>query len=127
MGKASKSFLQSCGAPEVAFQNLVSSIPKATDFSSCFISYSSKNQDFAQRLHADLQNKGVRCWFAPEDMKIGDKIRDRIDQSIRIHDKLLLVLSEHSINSDWVEDEVEAAYEKEKNREEASFIPNSVG
>ena len=47
-------------------------------------------------------------------MKIGDKIRDRIDQSIRLHDKLLLVLSEHSINSEWVEDEVDAAYEQEQ-------------
>ena len=27
----------------------------------------------------DLQAKDVRCWFAPEDMKIGDKIRPRLD------------------------------------------------
>jgi len=35
-----------------------------------FISYSSKDQAFAERLHADLQNKGVRCWFAPHDLPI---------------------------------------------------------
>src|SRR5215207_600034 len=40
------------------------------EFYSCFISYSSKDQDFAERLHVDLQNNGVRCWFAPEDLKI---------------------------------------------------------
>ncbi len=34
-------------------------------YSSCFISYSTKDQEFADRLYADLQNKGVRCWFAP--------------------------------------------------------------
>ena len=56
-------------------------------------------------------------------MKIGDKIRDRIDQSIRIHDKLLLVLSEHSINSEWVEDEVEAAYEQERQRGKTVLFP----
>lgn len=49
-------------------------------------------------------------------MKIGNKIRDRIDQSIRIHDKILLILSEPSINSEWVEDEIEAAYEQERQR-----------
>ena len=96
---------------------------KTFEYYSCFISYSSKDQDFADRLYADLQNKGVRCWFAPEDMKIGDKIRDRIDQSIRIHDKLLLVLSEHSINSEWVEDEVEAAYEQERQRGKTVLFP----
>ncbi|MFZ0610893.1 MAG: toll/interleukin-1 receptor domain-containing protein [Desulfobacterales bacterium] len=96
---------------------------KAFEYYSCFISYSSRNQDFAERLYSDLQNKGVRCWFAPEDMKIGDKIRDRIDQSIRIHDKLLLVLSENSIPSEWVEDEVEAAYEQERQRGKTVLFP----
>ena len=116
-------FLRGCGVPENLIQYMSSLTGKAFDFYSCFISYSSKSQDFAQRLHADLQNKGVRCWFAPEDMKIGDKIRDRIDQSIRLHDKLLLVLSEHSINSDWVEDEVDAAYEQERIRGKTVLFP----
>ena len=37
------------------------------EFYSCFISYSSKDEEFAKRLHADLQSNGVRCWFAPEE------------------------------------------------------------
>jgi hypothetical protein len=83
------------------------------DYYTCFISYSSKDQDFAKRLHTDLQSEGVRCWFAPEDLKIGDKIRHRIDESIRLYDKLLLVLSEYSVASLWVEHEVETALGKE--------------
>ncbi|MGD1103042.1 MAG: TIR domain-containing protein [Terriglobia bacterium] len=42
-----------------------------------------KDDDFAQRLHADLQQKGVCCWFAPEDLKIGDKFRTRIAEALR--------------------------------------------
>jgi len=90
---------------------------------SCFISYSSQDETFAQRLHADLQQKGVRCWFAPEDMKIGDKIRPTIDQSIRVHDKLLIVLSENSLNSEWVESEVEKAFEEERKRKQTVLFP----
>lgn len=122
-GNIPESFLRGCGVPENFIQYMSSLTGKAFDFYSCFISYSSKDQGFAERLHADLQNKGVRCWFAPEDMKIGDKIRDRIDQSIRLHDKLLLVLSESSINSEWVEDEVESAYEQEKKRNKTVLFP----
>jgi uncharacterized protein YjbI with pentapeptide repeats len=81
---------------------------------SCFISYSSADETFARRLHADLQDQGVRCWFAPEDMKIGDRLRLRIDETIRTYDKLLLVLSEHSVASQWVEQEVETALAKER-------------
>ena len=96
---------------------------KPIDYYSCFISYSSKDQDFAERLYADLQTEGVRCWFAPEDMKIGDRIRPRIDESIHIYDKLLLVLSEHSVASKWVEFEVEAAMDKEQSGKPPVLFP----
>ncbi|MDQ1593262.1 MAG: hypothetical protein QOG71_3889 [Pyrinomonadaceae bacterium] len=114
-GKIPEAFLRGCGVPEpfiIQIPALVAAL-EPIQFYSCFISYSSKDQDFAERLYADLQNKGVRCWFAPEDLKIGDKIRDRIDESIRLRDKLLLILSENSIASDWVEHEVESALEEE--------------
>ena len=84
---------------------------------------STKESDFAQRLHADLQVKGVRCWFAPEDLKIGDNFRMRIDESIRVYDKLMVILSANSINSPWVEDEVEAALEKERKQNKPVLFP----
>jgi hypothetical protein len=90
---------------------------------SCFLSYSSRDQEFAERLYADLQNKGVRCWFAPHDMPIGSKILDTIDEAIRLRDKLLLVLSEHAIASDWVEDEVTKAYAEERRRGQTVLFP----
>lgn len=92
-------------------------------YHSLFISYSSKDETLARRLHADLQAKGVRCWFAPEDMKIGDKIRARIDEAIHLQDKLLLLLSEHSLASAWIEDEVEAAMEKERQQQREVLFP----
>ncbi|MEM9452038.1 MAG: toll/interleukin-1 receptor domain-containing protein [Cyanobacteria bacterium P01_E01_bin.6] len=88
-----------------------------------FISYSSKDEDFAKSLYDDLQSNGVRCWYAPEDMKIGDRIRRRIDEVIHLHDKLLLILSEHSVASEWVEDEVETAFEKERKTGETVLFP----
>jgi uncharacterized protein YjbI with pentapeptide repeats len=98
-GKIPEVFLRGCGVPEDFILYMKSLVGKAIEFYSCFISYSSKDDDFAQRLHADLQAQNVRCWFAPENLKIGDKFRMRIDEAIRIHDKLLLVLSENSVKS----------------------------
>ena len=91
-------------------------------FYSCFISYASKDSTFAERLYADLQNKGVRCWFAPEDMKVGDPIRDTIEKQIRLRQKLLIVLSSASLASRWVEDEVEAALEEERTSPERRTV-----
>jgi len=113
-GKIPEAFLRGCGVPEDFIKLIPSLTSQPFQFYSCFISYSSQDDDFARRLHADLQGNKVRVWFAPEDLKIGDRIRDSIDHSIRIHDKLLLILTEKSIQSDWVEKEVETAFEKER-------------
>jgi TIR domain len=64
---------------------------------SCFTSYSTQDQPFADRLYLDLQSRGIRCWFAPHDIQGGRKIYEQIDEAIRVYDKLLLILSESSM------------------------------
>src|SRR5260221_4260 len=79
-------FLRDTGLPDSFIDYIHSLTKKPLDFYSCFISYSSKDGNFVRRLHADLQNNGVRCWFAEKDLKIGEKIRPRIDESIHLSD-----------------------------------------
>jgi hypothetical protein len=122
-GNLPLTFLRGCGLPDTLIEYIPSLLNDPLLFYSCFISYSSKDRTFAERLYADLQNKGVRCWFAPEDLKIGDRIRDRIDESIRLRDKLLLILSENSITSEWVEHEVESALEEERRTGRTILFP----
>jgi hypothetical protein len=76
-----------------------------------------------ERLYADLEVKGVRCWFAPEDLKIGDRFRQRIDDAIRLHDKLLIVLSQNSVRSAWVREEVESCLEREQRENRTVLFP----
>ena len=117
------SFLRGCGLPDILIEYLPSLSEDAIKFYSCFISYSAKDQMFAERVYADLQNKGVRCWFAPRDLPIGAKTWDAIDQAIRLRDKLLLILSKSSIASEWVEDEVNKAYAEERSRKQIVLFP----
>jgi hypothetical protein len=116
-------FLRGVGLPDLFIDYLPSLLNQPIQHYSCFISYSFKDQEFADRLYADLQNKGVRCWFAPHDLRIGKKILDAVDAAIRLRDRVLLILSEHSINSDWVEDEVTAGFEEERKRGEEVLFP----
>jgi uncharacterized protein YjbI with pentapeptide repeats len=127
-GEISEKFLRGVGLPNyfIDYFPSLGKIGKVIKFYSCFISYSSKDQEFVERLHADLQNKGVRCWFAPKDLKIGDVFRDKIDESIRLHDKLLLIISENSIASGWVRDEVEAALERERREKRTTLFPVQI-
>ena len=96
---------------------------RGMQFYSCFISYSSKDEEFARKLQEDLEKNGVRCWFAPEDMKIGDVISLTIENQIRLRDRLLVILSANSIKSEWVGDEVEAALEEESKNNRLVLFP----
>jgi hypothetical protein len=125
-GNIPESFLRGAGVPEIFIEYMRSLVGKPIEYYTCFISYSSKDQEFAERLYADLQAKNVRCWYAPEDLKIGDKFRVRIDESIRLYDKLLLILSKHSVKSPWVETEVETAFSKEHKTGKLVLFPVKI-
>jgi len=122
-GEIPEEFLRGCGVPEQFITFARSLVGQAIQFYSCFISYSSYDQAFAERLHADLVAKGLRCWFAPEDLKIGDRFQERIEESIRLFDKVMIVLSEASVQSAWVEREVNAAWEREKREKRTVLFP----
>jgi hypothetical protein len=53
----------------------------------------------------------------------GPRFRVGIDEAIRVHDKLLLVLSKNSVASDWVEKEVETAMEQERRQKRTVLFP----
>jgi uncharacterized protein YjbI with pentapeptide repeats len=122
-GNIPEVFLRGAGVPDDMITYSKSLVGQPFQYHSCFISYSSRDEALAQRLHADLQDKGVRCWFAPEDLKIGDEFRSRIDESIQVYDRLLLILSEHSVQSRWVQNEVETAFDKEGKENRIVLFP----
>ena len=76
-GRIPEIFMRGIGTPDIFIEYMHSLVGKPIEYYSCFISYSSKDQDFAQRLYNDLQGNNVRCWFDREDLKIGDKFRVR--------------------------------------------------
>jgi hypothetical protein len=124
-GKIPEIFLHGAGVPEpfiVQMKALVGSM-EPIQFYSCFISYSFDDQHFADRLHADLQVNNVRCWFAGHDMKGGKKIHEQIDEAIRLHDKVLLILSEASMASEWVKTEIAKARRREVKERKRILFP----
>ena len=122
-GSLPLAFLRGVGMPDSLIDYLPALLNQPIQYFSCFISYSSDDEDFAQRIHADLQSKGLRCWFAREDIKAGKKLDHQIDEAIRRHDKLLLILSKHSMNSRWVAVEIRRAGKKETKQNRQMLFP----
>jgi hypothetical protein len=111
-GKIPDVFLRGAGVSD-EFIAVIRAMGGAIQFYSCFISYSSKDQLFAERIYEGLQARGVRCWFAPHEMQGGRKLHEQIDDAIRVHERLLLILSPDSINSEWVKTEIAKARRRE--------------
>ena len=125
-GKIPESFLRGAGVPETFIRYIDSLTGAAFEFFSCFISYSTKDQAFAERLHADLQAKGVRCWFAPHSIQGGRKIHEQIEEAIKAYDKLLLILSDASMSSEWVSTEISKARKREGRENRRMLFPISL-
>jgi hypothetical protein len=122
-GKIPEAFLRYAGVPESLITYMKSSVVKPIEYYSCFISYSTQDQKFADLLRSQLQSNGARVWLATENLKIGDKFRNKVDEAIRLYDKLLLVLSQDSVKSPWVEADLEAAFEKERKQRRTVLFP----
>jgi hypothetical protein len=122
-GNIPEQFLRGAGVPEHFISYAGHLNAKAFKYHGCFISFAGNDRNFVDKISDDLQREGIRCWMAPEEMKMGDAIRQEVDQLIRIQDKLLVVLSKFSIESAWIQKELQAALTEEKNQNRAVLFP----
>jgi uncharacterized protein YjbI with pentapeptide repeats len=86
---------------------------QALQISNLFISYSHKDSEFVDKMEAKLDQMGVRNWRDIHDLKAGP-MEKQINRAIRQNPTVLLVLSENSLESDWVQHEVRVARELSK-------------
>lgn len=122
-GNIPEAFLRGAGVTEHFISYAGHLNAKAFEYNGCFISFAGNDRNFADKISDDLQREGIRCWFAPEEMKMGDALRQEVDQLIRIQDKLLVVLSKFSIESAWIQKELKAALAEERNQNRPVLFP----
>ncbi len=107
-------FLRGCGLREEEIAHFRGQVGKPIRFYTCFISYSTADEEFATRLHNDFQAAGIRCWKWDKDAVTGKSMWGEIDNAIRRFDKLVLIASQSSMKSPLVMDEIERAIQKER-------------
>ena len=125
-GKIPEIFLRGCGVPEDFIELTRGIFRTAIEFYSCFISHSSQDQEFSDLLHGRMRDNNLRVWYALEDLKGGKKTHEQLDRAIKLHDKLILVLSEDSIESGWVQREIRTAVKRERRENRRVLFPISL-
>ena len=74
-----------------------------------FISYSTKDKDFADKVCHELESKGCKCWIAPRNIESGMSFADQIQNAIRFSRSLVLIFSQNSKRSKFVQNEISTA------------------
>ncbi len=87
-----------------------------------FISYSHENADFVNMLEPQLDKKRIRYWRDIHHATSGP-LEDIVDRAMRVNSIVLLILSEHSVESDWVQWEVKKARKLAKERKAHVLCP----
>jgi uncharacterized protein YjbI with pentapeptide repeats len=115
-------FLEGCGYSKNSIAHLQGFIATG-HYYSCFISFSSADLEFASELQRALTYHGVRSWFAPENLPIGERILPSIEEAISNSQKLLLVISKAALESEWVAEEVRIALRVEQKLRSPILLP----
>jgi uncharacterized protein YjbI with pentapeptide repeats len=132
-GKIPGAFLRGCGLsdwqvetaklynPELSNEEITNILYQVHDLRAgqaiqirpLFISYSHSDSLFVDKMDAQLNEKGVRFWRDVHHSKAG-RLERQIDHAIRVNPTVLLVLSDQSVRSDWVEHEARLARKLEQ-------------
>ena len=74
-----------------------------------FISYSSKDVVLANKVVSYLEEQGYPCWIAPRNITSGHDYTDMINEAIQGCRAVVLIVSDRSVQSQWVKKELSTA------------------
>ena len=107
--QVSESFMLGAGVSIGLIDDLRRGQRFASTYATCFLSYSSKDTPFAQRLYYALLEAGVRVFWDRMDLTVGEHLDVQLTKAIREHDRTIAILSDSSLESAWLKREVEIA------------------
>jgi hypothetical protein len=88
-----------------------------------FISHNWNDKPIARKLATDLSAKGIGVWVDEAEIKLGDSLITKIRDGIDKVDYVFVLLSKHSIDSEWVKKEVEIAMNQEIEGKKVKVVP----
>lgn len=88
-----------------------------------FISHSSKDIKFVNKLAADLRENGIDPWYSENEILVADSIIKRMNEGLKNSSLILAVLSKHSIASPWVTAEIDLGIYEEIVNNKPYIIP----
>jgi TIR domain len=88
-----------------------------------FISHSSQDKAFVSSLASALYMLGNNVWYDDWEIAVGDSIVDKVFNGLASSDTLIIVLSQISVNSRWVKEELNTAVMRRISENNVRILP----
>lgn len=88
-----------------------------------FLSHTSIDKPFVEKLAADLNRLGVQVWYDKYEIKVGESIFWRVEEGLRSSELFGIVLSPEALESEWVKSELSSAWAKKMGTKKNSILP----
>ena len=93
------------------------------NMSTIFLSHTSIDKPFVEKLAKDLNNLGINVWYDKYQIKVGESILWKIDEGIKESEYLGIVISQEAMRSEWVKTEIAAAWQKQVDQKGNFVLP----
>lgn len=88
-----------------------------------FISHSSTDKKFVRTLKDDLKENGIDTWVDEDELDLGDLLVDKLELALEQSSHFLIILSQVSVNSEWVKFELKKALKQKDSKLLQKIIP----
>ncbi len=88
-----------------------------------FLSHSSNDKDFVERLAGDIEKAGIDVWYDRWEIRVGDSIVGKINAGLKDSDYVIAVISPNSVQSKWVTLEIDAALIESLGKKSSYLLP----
>jgi hypothetical protein len=88
-----------------------------------FISYSSKDKEFVDKLAIRLVKDRIKVWVDRWEINVGDSLIDKIQKGLTDSSFLIVVLSKHSVESEWCRRELNSGLIREIENKRVVILP----
>lgn len=88
-----------------------------------FLSHNSADKPFVRRLASDLDAQGIGYWLDEAEIKVGESLIEKIREGIDDAAYVAVILSPDSVNSRWVQREVDVAMNQEIQGRRVKVLP----
>jgi hypothetical protein len=88
-----------------------------------FISYSHADRGFVEKLAYELAQNRIVVWWDEWEIRVGDSLLQKIEYGITNTSYLVVILSNNSVSSAWVQEELRAALTRQLAERKTIVLP----